>query len=241
MKQKMLSTRAVQTADIGWRCDGAGLYLQTTRAKDGKTLNRSWVLRYKIAGRERYMGLGPAQFVTLGEARAQALECRKLLLGGTDPLERKRSLRQQAMASAATSMTFQQAAEQYIRTHEAGWVNDHCSQWRQTLRDYVFPVLGPLSMAAIDTALVLKCLEPIWSTKPETASRTRGRIESILDWAKVRGYRAGDNPARWRGHLDHLLPAVKKVAPVVHHAALPFDQIPDFMAATCRSKARSVR
>jgi integrase len=136
------------------------------------------------------------------------------------------------MLDAAKSTTFKQAAEQYIRAHKEGWRNTkHTAQWDSTLATYVYAEFGSLSVQGIDTALVLKVLEPIWTTKPETAGRVRGRIERILDWAKVRGFRQGDNPARWRGHLDHLLPARAKVRRVKHHAALPYGKLPDFLTS----------
>ncbi len=119
-----------------------------------------------------------------------------------------------------------------IRGHEAGWSNaKHADQWRNTLTTYAYPVFGELPVDAVDAGLVMQVLEPIWATKTETATRLRGRIESVLDWAKVRGYRHGENPSRWKGHLDHLLPARGKVQKVEHHAALPYDQIGTFMAA----------
>src|SRR5262249_4124841 len=129
------------------------------------------------------------------------------------------------------AMTFRECADAYIKAHRAGWRNGkHAAQWEATLATYAGPVIGTLPVQVIDTALVLKVLEPIWTAKPETAGRVRGRIESILDWAKVRGFRAGENPARWRGHLDKLLPARSKVRRVEHHAALPYAELPGFLA-----------
>jgi integrase len=129
-------------------------------------------------------------------------------------------------------ITFKQCAESHIKAHRVSWRNAaHASQWESTLRAYSYPHIGALSVQAIDTSLVMKVLEPIWTAKPETASRLRGRIETILNWAKVRGYRDGENPARWKGHLDHLLPAKSKVRRVQHHAAMPYSQLPEFMAA----------
>ncbi len=129
-------------------------------------------------------------------------------------------------------MTFRQCAEKYIASHESGWRNDvHRRQWPSSLERHVYPVIGDLPVHSIDTALVTKVIEPIWTSIPETASRVRGRIESILDWAKVRGFRMGDNAARYRGHLDKMLPARAKVRRVEHHAALPYAELPGFMAA----------
>lgn len=186
----------------GMHADGGGLYLQV---KNG---GASWVLRYQLGGRPRYMGLGPLALFGLKEARAKALDAKRLKHEGTDPLERKRLARARMRLDAARAVTFKQAAEQYIAAHKAGWRNaKHADQWTNTLVTYVDPVFGAFPVQAVDTSLVLKALEPIWTEKPETASRVRGRIEAVLDWAKVRGYREGENPARWKGHLDHLLPA----------------------------------
>jgi integrase len=204
--------------------DGGGLYLQVTEG------GASWIYRYMLAGRAREMGLGPLALFGLSEARAKALDARRLRHEGIDPIEARRAIRAQARLDAAKAITFKQCAEGYIAAHRAGWRNGkHAAQWEATLATYAGPVIGPLPVQAIDTALVLKVLEPIWATKPETAGRVRGRIESILDWAKVREYRQGENPARWRGHLDKLLPASGKVRKIVHHAALPYAELPGFL------------
>ncbi len=154
------------------------------------------------------MGLGSAESVSLAEARARAAECRKLHEAGIDPIEHRKAAQAQAALDAAKSMTFDECCDAYIKAHAAGWRNaKHHQQWQNTLKTYCSPIFGKISVQAIEVALVMKVLEPLWASKPETASRLRGRIETILDWAKVRGLRAGENPARWRGHLDHLLPA----------------------------------
>jgi integrase len=192
---------------------------------------RSWVLRYTLNGRARYMGLGSANLVSLAEARAKARDARRLLLDKIDPIEARRAQHRERQLETARGKTFRDCAEGYIASHEAGWRDPRShKQWVRSLTSYVYPRLGDLSIAAIDTALVLAVLEPIWKTKPETASRVRGRIESVLDWAKARGYRDGENPARWRGHLDHLLPARNKVRRVKHFAALPYAELPALMA-----------
>lgn len=210
----------------GMHHDGGGLYLKATES------GASWVLRYMLDGRPRYMGLGPLALYGLSEARAKALEARRLRHEGVDPLEARRTARSKLRLEAAKAITFKECASQYIAAHRAGWRNDkHAGQWQATLETYAEPVIGGLPVQAIDTALVLKVLEPIWTKKPETASRLRGRIETVLDWAKVRGYREGENPARWRGHMDKLLPARSKVRRVEHHAALPYAGIGDFIAA----------
>jgi integrase len=204
--------------------DGGGLYLQI--ARNG---SKSWIFRYGAQGR-RYHGLGALNSVSLSEARAKARACRKLISEGGDPIAAKRQLIITGKLEAAKAMTFKQCAEAYIAAHSAGWRNaKHKQQWGNTLAAYAEPIIGALPVQAVDTALVCKVLEPIWRTKPEMASRVRGRIESILDWAKVRGYRDGENPARWRGHLDILLRAQKKVARVKHHAAIPYADLPTFL------------
>ena len=170
--------------------------------------------------------------VGLAEARNRAAGFRLQRHDGVDPIERRRAERLDARLDAAKAMTFKECAAMYVASHRAGWRNPkHAAQWEATLATYAEPVMGGLSVQAIDTALVLKVLEPIWTVKPETAGRVRGRIESILDWARVGGYRAGENPARWRGHLDQLLPARSKVRRVEHHAALPYAVLPGFLVS----------
>ena len=185
------------------------LYLQI-----GPTGTKAWLFRYTKDGRAHGMGLGPLDLVTLAEARDRTLTCRKLLLDGIDPLEERRGKRLQTRLAAAGKITFHSCAERYIDAHAAGWRNrKHRQQWTNTLTTYAYPAIGDLPVGAIDTGLIMKIIEPIWRTKTETASRLRGRIESILDWAKARHYRTGENPARWRGHLDQLLAARSKSCP----------------------------
>jgi integrase len=204
--------------------DGGGLYLQI-----GPTGAKSWLFRFMLKGKAREMGLGPLHTVNVAEARAKSIACRTLLLAGKDPIEERNAAIRQDEAQAKT---FRQCAEAYIEAHRAGWKNaKHASQWENTLRDYAYPTIGDLPVGSIDTDLVLKCLSGIWTEKTETASRVRGRIESVLDWATSRKYRTGENPARWRGHLDTLLASPKKVAKVEHHPALPYDQIGAFIAS----------
>ena len=206
--------------------DGGGLVLQVSRWS-----TKAWLFRFERNGRERQMGLGPMSTLSLAEARERARDCRKILLDGRDPIEVRDAERMQKRTETARAVTFRECAERYIAAHEASWQNEkHRAQWKSTLVRYAFPVIGDLSVAAIDTALVVKIVEPVWHTKPETAARVRGRIENVLDWATVRAFRTGDNPARWRGHLDKLLPAPSKVRAVTHHAALPYAEIPAFMA-----------
>lgn len=206
--------------------DGAGLYLQVTG-----TGAKSWIFRYKISGRARDMGLGPLSTIGLAQARDLAAECRRQRLAGLDPIEVRKNERAKQKLEAAKATTFDQARDAYIAAHTTAWRNaKHRAQWMSTLTTYASPVIGSVSVQDVDTALVMKILEPIWSTKTETASRVRGRIESILDWAKARGLRTGENPARWRGHLQNLLPRRSKVQRVRHHPALPYAEMPTFTA-----------
>ena len=219
-----VSSRAIKP---GMYADGGGLYLQVTG-----TGAKSWIYRYMLRGKEREMGLGSLSAVGLADARTKATECRSLRQAGVDPIEARKSARDQARLDATKALTFKDAAVAYIGAHRAGWRNPkHIWQWGATLVTYANPVIGDLSLQAIDTTLILKVLEPIWPTKPETASRLRGRIEAVLDWATVRGYRKGENPARWRGHLSKLLPARSKVRKVKHLTALPYAELPGFMVA----------
>ncbi|WP_237051307.1 tyrosine-type recombinase/integrase [Magnetospirillum sp. ME-1] len=212
-----LSAVAVRSQNTpGLYGDGGGLYLQVTPVGA-----KTWIYRFQIAGKRRDMGLGAIHTISLAEAREEARRCRQLVRDGIDPIDSRRAAKLSARATAAKTMTFRQCAEAYIKSHEAGWSNaKHGAQWTSTLETYVYPSFGSLPVNAVDTGLVMKVLEPIWSTKTETANRVRGRIESILDWAAVRKHRIGENPARWRGNLDKLLPARAKVAKAGHHAAL---------------------
>jgi integrase len=211
--------------------DGGGLYLQVTPLKDAR-IAKSWIFRFTAArGKERYMGLGPFDVVGLADAREKAAECRKLRYDGVDPIEAKRTQRACVATQQAKTMTFDQCAEAYMAAHLASWRHPgHAKQWKQSLANYVSPVFGSLPVQAIDVALVMKIIEPMWATKSETAARVRGRIELILDWAAARGLRDADNPARWKGRLENLLPRRTKVHTVQHYAALPYDKIPGFMS-----------
>jgi integrase len=228
-----LSVKSVN--DPGLYGDGGGLYLQV-----GPTGAKSWIFRFMLRGKARSMGLGPLQIVTLAEARDLALACRKKLLDGIDPIEERHAKAQPENGSG--SPTFRSCAESYIAAHEAGWRNPkHVAQWRSTLEMYASPVFGNKPIDQIDLGMVMQVLEPIWSTKTETASRVRGRIESVIDWATVRGYRKGDNPARWRGHLEALLPARTRVRKVKHHSALPYSKVPGFIQALRKHNAPAAR
>ena len=188
------------------------------------------------------MGLGSIQTVSLAEARIEAEECRKLLRKRLDPIECRKATRGRLEADTAKVMTFKDCAEAYIKAHSPGWKNaKHISQWHNTLAAYVYPEFGALPVTEIDVGLVLKALEPIWTTKTETASRVRGRIEIVLDWATARDYRTGSNPARWKGRLDKLLPPRAKVRKVAHHPALPYEEMSAFMKSLRAQDAISAR
>jgi integrase len=211
----------------GLYADGGGLYLRV-----GEAGNKSWIFRFRRHSKLRDMGLGALHTITLAEARAKAMDCRKLLVAGIDPLETKKADQTQAKLAAVKGTTFEACANAYIDAHKASWKQErHASQWNQALAKHAYPILGKLPVQSVDTELVLRALEPIWKDKTETAKRLRGRIESILDWAKVKGYRQGENPARWRGHLDNLLASPSKLIKVEHFAALPYTKVREFMKA----------
>lgn len=191
---------------------------------------RTWVLRAVIGNRRREMGLGGFPGVTLAMAREAAREARDLIRRGIDPIEAAKEAREALKVTPTVAYTFRTAAEAYIAAHEASWKNPkHRDQWTATLKNYAYPVMGKLDVATIELPHVMRVLEPIWLKKTETAKRLRGRIEMVLDWAGARGFREGPNPARWRGHLDKLLAKPSKVHRIVHHRALPIDEISAFM------------
>jgi integrase len=227
---KRLSVAAVKANEAsgkrGFYSDGDGLAQQVTTAGVS-----SWIYRYMLHGVEHKMGLGPTRHVSLSKARDLAAEARQLRRAGGDPLETRRAEKDAKATESAKVMTFRQCAKAYIAAHQAGWKNaKHTRQWPTTLETFVYPILGDVPVQLVDVGLVMKAIEPIWTTKPETASRIRGRIESVLDWAKAREYREGENPARWRGHLENLLAKRGKVRRVKHFAALPYCEISAFMA-----------
>jgi integrase len=225
--QKRLTALGInKLAKPGLYADGGNLYLQVSAWK-----TRSWCFRYMIDGKARKAGLGPVDLVSLAEARDKAHEFRRMLLDGVDPIEKRNGERMAKRIGDARGVTFKQCAERYIAAHRAGWRNaTHAKQWETTIAS-TDAVLGSLPVSAVDTGLVLKVLEPVWQRTPETASRLRGRIECVLDYSKARGWRDGENPARWRGHLDQLLPATRKVSRVEHHKAMAYGELPAFMSA----------
>ncbi len=227
--------------------DGGGLFLRVARPVSQKTdrLVCSWVFRYRDlveAGKNREMGLGPYPDVDLATARRKARDARLLRLDGKDPLTVRESVRESLRLEQARQVTFEKCAGQYIDANESEWKNaKHRQQWRNTLATYAYPIIGALQVRSIDAPLVLRVLrqavqtdkgpKPLWTAKPETAGRLRGRLETILEWARVNGYRTGENPARWAGELEHSLPERKDRNNRTHHASLPWEDIGAFMAA----------
>lgn len=201
---------------------GLGLQIQPSGA-------RSWVLRMSVVGKRREMGLGGFPDVTLADARRRAREEREKADKGLDPIAERKAAANLLRVQAAKAFTFKAAALAYIEAHEPSWRNaKHADQWRNTLAS-TYPVIGALQVRDVALPHVLAVLQPIWKTKTETASRLRGRIESVLDWATARGYREGLNPARWKGHLDHLLPSPRRIMKAGHHEALPVGEMGAFM------------
>jgi integrase len=234
---KLTASQIAKLNKPGRYGDGNGLYLQISHWQ-----TKSWCLRYQLGGRSRDMGLGAVSDVTLAEARDKARAARRMLIDGDDPIDARQAKKQAIAAELAKRVTFREAAQKYIESHKAGWRNEkHAAQWTATLSTYAYPVIGSLNVAAVDTAHITKILEPIWATKTDTASRVRGRIENVLDWARARHYRSGENPARWKGHMENLLPAKSKVRKVRHQPALPFGQMGGFIEDLQLRKGVSAR
>ncbi len=207
--------------------DGGNLHFQIS-----KTGSRSWIFKFTLRGRSREMGLGPLSSVSLASARAEAAKCRDLLRDGIDPIEARNSERKHRSLETSGPRLFKAAAADYIAQHRAGWKNPkHAMQWENTIATYAEPILGDQDVRDIDTAMIVRVLQPIWMAKRETAFRLRGRLECILDAEKALGNREGENPVRWRGHLDKLLPKQNRRKKIKHHPALPWQEIPEFMSA----------
>jgi integrase len=223
-----LTAKSVEKIKVpGYHLDGDGLHLQVS-----DSLTKSWVFIFTINGRTREMGLGAFPDVSLVGAREKRNAARKLLADGIDPIDHRDALRAQEALQRANTLSFEQCATKLIDSHKAGWKNPkHVQQWKNTLTTYAGPIIGRKPVQDVDTPHIMRVLEPIWTTKPETASRVRGRIEQVWDWAKVKGYCTGENPARWRGHLDKLLPKKSKVHTVEHQPALPYVEMNQFAAA----------
>ena len=221
---KRLTARTVASMNkIGRHADGGNLYL--TISKTGAGVSRRWTFLYSLAGKQREAGFGPAAAVTLAEAREKAAGYRSMLAKGIDPLDAKKAGQEAALARK----TFGQCADELIKSKQREWRSEvHAAQWRTTIDDYCGPILDK-PVDAIDTQAVLGVLQPVWGRIPETASRLRGRIEAVLDYAKANGLRSGENPAAWRGHLALILPKRQKLSRG-HHAAMPYGDLPEFIA-----------
>jgi integrase len=257
---KLTALQVTKAKAAGMFGDGGGLYLQITGGGK-KQIAKSWIFRYRLNGHlskagkplAREMGLGSLANWTLAEARERARQQRQLLDRGFDPIEAREAHEAAAALAKAQMVSFEQCAKDYIRDHRAGWKNaKHADQWTSTLKTWVYPIIGGLSVGGITTDLVLKVLkQPVdkkdpdgptfWIARTETASRVRGRIENVLDWAYASKLREGENPARWKGLLDQLLPDRSTVAPVEHHKALPYADLPRFMAELRRRNSLSAR
>ncbi|HWZ38755.1 MAG TPA: integrase arm-type DNA-binding domain-containing protein [Bradyrhizobium sp.] len=257
---KLTALQVTKAKTPGMYGDGGGLYLQVT-GDGGKKIAKSWIFRYRFKGHiskagkplAREMGLGSLDTWTLAEARDRARQQRQLLDQGIDPLAARKTREAAAALAKAQTVLFEQCAKDYIRDHRAGWKNaKHADQWTSTLETWVYPIIGKLPVGGITTDLVLRVLkQPIdkkdpdsptfWIARTETASRVRGRIENVLDWAYAKKLRDGENSARWKGLLDKLLPERLTVAPVEHHTALPYADLPWFMAELRRQNSLSAR
>lgn len=230
MSLHRLSTLKLKTTRPGRHPDGGGLYLKVSLNPRTGAIRRSWIFRFEHDGRERFMGLGSLNDVTLAEARERATAARKMHRDGQDPIAARESARTAQRLEATRAMTFAQCAEAYIDTHKPAWRSTrHLDQWNESLRLYIAPVIGALPVQQIDVALVMKTLQPIWRERTVTAARVRQRIEAVLDWATASGFRTGDNPARWKGHLENLLAHTDKIQKVKHLAAMPYSEAGAFI------------
>jgi integrase len=232
---KELKATQLNSLPIGAHAVGGvpGLVLHCKgNRKSGKVQSRTWVLRATVSGMRRWIGIGPLHTFGLSEARERARALRAQIVDGVDPLAEKRAAKARVALERLNAVTFEKAAEDYIRQHRAGWKNyKHAQQWENTLKSYANPTLGQLSVAEITPVHVLEVLRPIWTTKNETATRLRERIEKVIAATDAQAGRQRLNPARWKGNIDAMLPAPSKVAKVEHHAALPYKQLPAFMQA----------
>ncbi len=216
---------------------GDNLYLQISNQG-----TKSWLFRFRMNDKTTWMGLGSVKIVSLADARAKALQHLQTISEGINPLVAKQTAQQNQILQESKRMTFDECANLYIESHSKSWKNEkHQAQWRSTLETYASPAIGKLPIESITTGLVLRVLEPIWYSKSETASRVRGRVERILSWATVRGLRSGENPARWRGHLDEMLPKRTEVQKVTHFKALPYPHIYEFMKSLQAKQGVSIR
>jgi integrase len=221
-----LTIRQIAALPPGKHADGQGLYVLVT-----PTGGRSWALRYERHGRERWKGLGPCAIFKPEEARQRARKAKQQLFDGIDPIDAAREQRKEEARKIAKTITFKDAAQKYFDQHKVEWSSaKHAHQFMASLTQYAFPVIGRLPVAEIDEDLIYSIIEPIWLTQYQTASRVRGRIAAVLDWATAHGYRSGDNPARWAGNLKERLPNKGDFTKAEHHEAMPYAALPSFIA-----------
>lgn len=238
-KAKELSSLAVKRISKQGLHSVGGVAGLRLRVRGGA---RSWILKISIGGKRREIGLGRFPDVSLAVARDKAREVVEQIAKGIDPVQKRKEIRSCLLAERAAETTFKKAANEFLADKGVEWKNvKHAQQWTNTLEKYVYPVVGDIQVKNVELSHIIKILEPIWTTKTETASRLRGRIESVLDWATVRGYRKGDNPARWKGYLDKVLPSPSKISKTVHFKALPVSGIKTFMEQLRGSQGVSAR
>jgi len=223
---KLKQLQVEKSQAMGMMNDGGGLYLKVRNSS-----SKNWIYRYTLQGKTVDMGLGSYPTISLAQARKDVEQWRKIKSQGLDPKhERDKERRELELKRNETKRTFEECAIQYIDTHRAEWTNKkHIQQWENTLNTYVYPVMGDITVDEVNVQLVMAALKPIWNIKVETATRVRQRIENILDWASAHGFRSNDNPARWKGHLDKLLPKPSKLKKVKHHPALPYAEVGKLM------------
>lgn len=225
-KLTALSVKSVKT--VGLHSDGHGLYLKVQASRDSTQPNKSWIFRWGAGGKNS-IGLGSLRDVTLAEARDLAIQAHRQVQQGIDPRQEREKQRTESLASQ-DALTFQQAAEMCILSKKAGWKNaKHTQQWENTLSTYAYPFIGKIACSDVTTDQILQVLSPIWTTKNESATRLRGRLETVIDWAIASGHRTTDNPAIWKGKLAHLLPSINKRLRVTHHQAMPYAELPAFV------------
>lgn len=238
---KLNALKIKSLTKVGMHSDGNGLHLKLQLSKKTNTLNRSWIFRWGAQGKNT-MGLGSFPEVSLADARARTLECKKMVASGLNPRDERDKVKVEEKAAKAQSITFEKAAKEYIKTHRASWKNEkHAQQWENTLDTYAFPKIGKVPCADVTKDQVLSILTPIWTEKNETATRLRGRIESVLDWAIAKGYRTAANSAVLKGNLQPLLPMINKRKRVEHHKAMPYDDVPKFFASIKDDPSTSAR
>lgn len=234
-KINKLSDRGVKAEkNQGRYADGNGLYLQVS-----KSGSKSWLYRFMLDGNSREMGLGSIAILPLTEARTKALDCKKLLREGTDPIKERHKRLAREKVDNQEIPSFKKCTEEYLKAHTAGWSKRHADTWIKSIKLYAYSTLGSMPINTIERSHIIRVLDPIWREKTETANKLRGRIERVLDWATVQDYRKGDNPARWQGHLDKLLPKPSDIHKVKHFAALPYQKINGFMDKLRKREATS--